>query len=564
MNKKKDKIIIYQVLPRLYGNRVKACIPHGTLEQNGSGKMADFTTEVLHDIKALGATHIWYTGLIEHATQTDYSTYGIAVDTPEVIKGVAGSPYAIKDYYDVDPDLATDVSKRREEVKQLIKRTHAVGLKVVMDFIPNHLAREYRSDVPGTRAKAFGDKDNTSYAFDPQNNFYYIDQEPLCTSGFATDSTYHEQPAKATGNDRFDRWPSQNDWYETIKLNYGVDYQGGRIGYFDPIPDTWYKMLHILRYWANRGIDAFRCDMAEMVPCEFWQWAIAQLKAQFPNVVFIAEIYTPEIYRDYIYRGGFDYLYDKVGMYDTLRAVMCGYAPASNITAAWQRVDDIRDRMLHFLENHDEQRIASDFFAGNALAGRPALVVSACLGTSPFMLYAGQEWGERGMDSEGFSGRDGRTSIFDYWTVDTLYRALYAPEQLTMDEKNLQEYYRQVLLLCNVESALREGKTFDLMYANHGDATKFNTDKQFAFMRAVDGEAIFIVANFDTLSADCYIHVPEHAFEYLEIPEGDYEAIELITAKASKLHLTPHRPAHIKIEPQSAVMLKFVFTPVCK
>lgn len=556
-----SKIIIYQVLPRLYGNKHTARIPNGTLEQNGSGKMADFTPEVLREIKALGATHIWYTGLIEHATKTDYSAQGIRPDTPAVVKGVAGSPYAIKDYYDIDPDLAINISKRRDEFKQLVKRTHAVGLKVIIDFVPNHLAREYHSDVPNTRAIPFGANDKTTHVFNPQNNFYYIDQEPLYTDDFAPDSNYHEQPAKATGNDRFDRWPSRSDWYETIKLNYGVDYQAGKQGHFEPIPDTWHKMLHILRYWAKRGVDGFRCDMAEMVPCEFWQWAIANLKAEFPKIIFIAEIYTPALYRDYIYRGGFDYLYDKVGMYDTLRGVMCGYISASAITNAWQSVDDISTHMLHFLENHDEQRIASVFFAGTALAGRAALVVSACLTPSPFMLYAGQEWGEAGMDEEGFSGRDGRTTIFDYWTIDTLYRARYATDKLTYDEKHLQQYYAQVLQLCNIETALREGKTFDLMYANHMPNAGFDPHSHYVFIRATDSEGIFIAANFAKISSNAHVTIPAHAFEYLGIPEGHYEAIDLLTAKVQKLILNTHTPAKIEIPAQSAVMLKFVFSP---
>lgn len=561
MKAMKHKIIIYQVLPRLYGNKSNTCIPHGTLAENGCGKMADFTSEVLQEINELGATHIWYTGLIEHATQTDYSAYGIAQDTPAIVKGKAGSPYAIKDYYDVDPDLATDISKRRDEVKQLIKRTHAAGLKVVIDFVPNHLAREYRSDVPGTRATPFGAKDNTQLSFSPNNNFYYIDQEPLYTSAFDPTGSYHEQPAKATGNDRFDRWPSYNDWYETIKLNYGVDYQGGGITHFDPIPDTWHKMLHILIYWAKRGVDAFRCDMAEMVPCAFWHWAIAEIKRLFPNIIFIAEVYTPSLYRDYIYHGGFDYLYDKVGMYDTLRGVICGYTPAAAITQAWQQVDDIKQHMLHFLENHDEQRIASDFFASSPLAGRPALVVSACLGSSPFMLYAGQEWGESGMDEEGYSGCDGRTTIFDYWTIDTLYRARYTPDRLTPSEKELQRFYQQVLQLCHVEKALSQGVMFDLMYANYQNTTGMDTNKHFAFLRAAEGEAILIVANFSTDACTCGINIPQHAFDYLAIPEGSYEAIELLTATAHQLTLTTQQPPTLSIPAQSAIMLKFLYTP---
>lgn len=185
--------------------------------------------------------------------------------------------------------------------------------------------------------------------------------------------------------------------------------------------------------------------MAEMVPVEFWGWVLPQVKAKHKNILFIAEVYNPYEYRNYIFNGHFDYLYDKVGTYDILRSITCHRCSASALTGSWQSVDDIRDHMLNFLENHDEQRIASDFFAGNARNAIPALIVSSTLSSSPFMVYAGQELGERGMDQEGFSGKDGRTTLFDYWTVDTLSRRLKG--ELTEDEKSLYSVYRTLLNL---------------------------------------------------------------------------------------------------------------------
>lgn len=98
---------------------------------------------------------------------------------------------------------------------------------------------------------------------------------------------------------------------------------------------------------------------------EFWEWVIPQVKEKYPDLLFIAEVYNPAEYQNYLFRGKFDYLYDKVGLYDTLRNVACGYDSATAITRSWQRLGGIEKRMLNFLENHDEQRIASDFFASN-------------------------------------------------------------------------------------------------------------------------------------------------------------------------------------------------------
>ena len=419
---KQEKVIIYQIFPRLFGNVKSTNAENGSKEENGVGKLSAFSFEVLYEIKKMGFTHIWYTGLLEHATQTDYSEYGIRKDHPAIVKGKAGSPYAIKDYYDIDSDLADNVPERMKELEALIERTHQAGLKMIMDFVPNHVARQYSSDSKPEGAVDLGETDNCSLHFDRDNNFYYLPGQEfspefdLTVSG----SAYTEFPAKATGNNCFSAHPSKNDWYETVKLNYGVDYLAGNRCSFDPIPKTWLQMLDILQFWASKQIDGFRCDMAEMVPVEFWEWLIPRLKQKFPDVLFIAEVYNPDQYRNYLWKGAFDYLYNKVGLYDTLRAIVCGNQSALALTRCWQTVDDIHAQMLNFLENHDEQRIASDFYAGDAWKAIPALVVSATLYKNPMMIYAGQELGERGMDTEGFSGLDGRTTIFDYWSVESL------------------------------------------------------------------------------------------------------------------------------------------------
>ena len=527
-----NKIIIYQVFTRLFGNSNTTRKENGTLAENGCGKMSFFDAATLRRIKKLGVTHVWYTGIIRHASKTSYSAYGVPRQHPAVVKGNAGSPYAITDYYDVDPDLADNVNDRMSEFEQLVERSHKAGLKVIIDFVPNHVARQYKSVKKPEGVKDLGETDDTGMGFSPRNNFYYCTDtpfEPYFDLNDETGTPYSEFPAKATGNDHFDSHPGINDWYETVKLNYGIDYcdAGGRSYHFDPIPDTWQKMVDIIGFWAGKGIDGFRCDMAEMVPTEFWSWAIAKVKSAHPGILFIGEVYNPSLYRSFV-ACGFDYLYDKVGMYDCLCGVMRGHCRASEITRQWQSVDDIKDNMLYFLENHDELRIASDFLAGDARRGVPAAIVSILMNKNPFMLYAGQEFGERGMDKEGFSGLDGRTTIFDYWTVQSLYHGYVNRRKLTDGEKSLEKKYSMLLNLANKEKAISDGLFFDLMYANQ-DGNLFNQSSLYAFLRKCSNEVLLVVANFSQEEAECSVRLPHHAFEYLNLPEKTVTASDLLS-----------------------------------
>ena len=545
-----SKTIIYQVFTRLYGNRNTTRKENGTIADNGCGKLNDFTPTVLKNIRQMGVSHIWYTGVIRHASQTDYTSYGIPRQHPAIVKGRAGSPYAITDYYDIDPDLAVDVKQRMKEFEALVARTHEAGLKVIIDFVPNHVARQYHSICKPKKVQDLGETDNTAHGFDPQNNFYYCPGQrftPYFDLYQGATEPYLEEPAKATGNDHFDNAPGRTDWYETVKLNYGVDYYAGKIGHFDPIPDTWLKMTDILLFWAKKGIDGFRCDMAEMVPAEFWQYATTIVKKKYKHLVFVGEVYNPYEYRHYL-AAGFDWLYDKVGMYDTMRSVICGHASTHAITQAWQQTDDIRDHMLYFLENHDEQRIASDFFAASAQKGVPAMIASVLMQQNPFMLYAGQEYGERGMDREGFSGNDGRTTIFDYWNIDTLCRA--ANHQLTSDEQALFDIHVKTLQLAAQEKAVSQGVFFDLMYVNP------HLQRQYAFLRHVKGELLLVVVNFESHDVTIDVNVPSHAFDYLGMKEKKAIAVDLLTKEKLAVSLKKDGPVRMEIKANGARVWK--------
>lgn len=543
MKNNNEKIIIYQVFPRIFTNTNSTCIYNGTIDQNGVGKINHFTPTLLKSIKDLGVNYIWYTGIIEHATKTDYSKYGIRKDNPFVVKGNAGSPYAIKDYYDVSPDLAENVNDRIQEFESLVKRTHKAGLKVLIDFVPNHTARQYYSDNKPIGVKDFGQDDDTTKFYDKNNNYYYMTMQQFSPNFNIGDGAeaYVEFPAKATGNDCFNAFCGEYDWYETVKLNYGKDYGNGMTD-FDPAPDTWLKMLNILRFWASKGVDGFRCDMVFMVPIEFWNWAIPNVKKDYPDIIFIGEIYDVASYRPFLSYGNFDYLYDKVNLYDTLVGIQTQNYSAAQLTGCWQTVDGIANRMLNFLENHDEVRFGSKEYANDPSLVIPSLVVSSMINTGPMMIYYGQELGERATENEGFAGFNNRTTIFDYWSLDTVRRwynnGICDGKDLTQQEKWLRDTYSKILNLCNSSKAISKGSFFDLMYVNLQNSS-LNPHRQFVFLRNFEDETLLIAVNFGNEDTEIKINIPDDAFKLLNLPLGEGMCTELLSNTRMKKKLYP-------------------------
>lgn len=540
-----DKLIIYQLLPRLYGNTRQVNKMNGSIEENGVGKFNDINDKALQEIKKMGFTHVWFTGVIEHATMTDYSKFGIHPDDPDVVKGRAGSPYAVKDYYDVDPDLAVDVNNRMGEYIALINRTHENGLKVLMDLVPNHVARTYASDVKPAGVHDFGQDDDKTKAFDPKNDFYYTPGQHFVVpqgynpggDGFKSplkDGKFDESPAKATGNDVFSATPSIDDWFETVKLNYGTDYQNGRQPHFDPIPPVWNKMYDILHFWSEKGVDGFRCDMVEMVPFEFWGWVIPKLKTEFPQLIFIGEAYDAGKYHDYIFNGKFDYLYDKVGLYDAIRRLTRNEPNATtwDINKVWNHDSKFIDgHMLRFMENHDEQRIASPDFAGNPWLAVPGMIVTATLNTGPVMIYFGQEVGEPGAGKEGFGGNDGRTSIFDYWGVPEhqkwLNNGKFDGGQLSASEKGLRGFYSRLLNIARQKEAIKNGRFWEIMLANQHNESGFN-DRIYAYLRFTDKQRILVITNFNRDARKLHVKLPADLIAELHLT-GNVQFSDLLS-----------------------------------
>lgn len=552
----KKKEVVYQVFTRLFGNTNTTNKPWGTIEENGVGKFNDFTDNALKEIKDLGVTYIWYTGVPHHNVITDYTKYGISNDDPDVVKGRAGSPYAVKDYYNVNPDLAVNPENRLQEFKALIERTHKTGLKVIIDIVPNHVARNYQGLTNPEGVKDFGASDNKTVVYDVNNNFYYNPGEAFQVpeglgkhmvlggeNNSLSDGLFDENPAKWTGNGSRLSQPNINDWYETVKINYGISPEGKKD--FDElpngfenenynnhfqfwkdktVPDSWKKFKDIALYWIDFGVDGFRYDMAEMVPVEFWSYMNSHIKMKNPDAFLMAEVYNPSLYRDYIKKGKMDYLYDKVQLYDTIKHIMQSHGKTDNIPPIQDDLKDIEHHMLHFLENHDEQRIASPEFAGHAKKGKPAMVVSATISTSPTMVYFGQEVGEPGDENAGF-GASSRTSIFDYVGVPHLQRWVNNKQfdggQSTEEEKNLRDFYKR-LLNFTINSTALMGNYQDIHLFNREHTNNYN-DKVLSFVRWNDDEQLIVISNFNSDKTYKFnLKIPKSVIDSWNLDDGNY------------------------------------------
>ncbi len=558
-NKKelKSKKVIYQVFTRLFGNTNTTNKPWGTIEENGVGKFNDFTSKALKEIKELGVTHIWYTGVPHHDVITDYTKYGISNDDPDVVKGRAGSPYAVKDYYNVNPDLAKNPENRLEEFKTLIERSHETGLKVIIDIVPNHIARNYQGLTNPKGVEDFGATDDKSVVYHVNNNFYYNPKEafkvPIWEHDYSplgkenhplADGKFEEFPAKWTGNGSRLSQPNMGDWYETVKINYGISPDGRKD--FDTLPNgfenesykkhfefwkdktvpsSWKKFKDIALYWIEIGVDGFRYDMAEMVPVEFWSYMNSSIKMKNPEAFLLAEVYNPRLYRDYIKKGKMDYLYDKVQLYDTIKHIMQGHGKTDNIPPIQEDLKDIEHQMLHFLENHDEQRIASSGFAGDAKKGKPAMVVSATISTSPTMVYFAQEVGEDGSEETGF-GDPTRTSIFDYVGVPAHQRWVNNKQfdggQLSDKEKILRDFYKR-LLNFTINSSALTGAYQDIHLYNRKHTEGYN-DKVLSFVRWSDTEKLVIISNFDSDNDyEFNLKIPKNIIDTWNLDKSKYK-----------------------------------------
>ena len=558
----KQKTVVYQVFTRLFGNTNTTNKPWGTIEENGVGKFNDITDKALQEIKDLGVSHIWYTGVPHHAVIRDYTQYGISNDDPEVVKGRAGSPYAVKDYFNVNPDLAVNPTNRLQEFEDLIARTHKAGLKLIIDIVPNHVARKYEGKNNPNGVRDFGADDNVSLEYHRDNNFYYIPNThfeipegitPLSGEIYPLiDGTFAEFPTKWTGNGSRMAKPDKNDWYETVKVNYGIRPDGTKdfptlLAGFETkscqeyfvfwkdkeVPSSWKKFRAIAEFWLAKGVDGFRYDMAEMVPYEFWSYMNSAIKVQRPDAFLLAEVYNPKEYRNYIHFGKMDYLYDKVELYDKLKEIVQGKSSTDPISDIQNGLADIEHHMLHFLDNHDEQRLASPEFAGSAENGKPLMVVSATISTSPTMIYFGQEVGEAGNENGGF-GSHSRTSIFDYVGVPNHQRWMnngkFDGGKLTPSEKLLRDFYKRVLNFTLKSSALVGD--FKEIHSANKNTTKGYLPEVYSFVRWSNNQKLIVVANFSSSKSSQFeLIIPKEIIQQWHLKDGKYTIVDQLYQK---------------------------------
>jgi glycosidase len=590
--KQNGKPVIYQVFTRLFGNTNATNRPYGSIEENGVGKFDDFTDTALEEIHKMGVSHIWYTGVLHHATVTDYQQFGIQSDDPDVIKGRAGSPYAVKDYYQVDPDLAVDVNNRMEEFESLIARTHKHNMKVIIDIVPNHIARDYKGLNNPEGVVDFGAEDDKSVVYNKNNNFYYIPGQDFVVpvknenpyGGLdlkGLDGYFTESPAKWTGNGSRLAQPSAYDWYETVKINYGVDPEGQNdfpslpdgfetkseeehfLFWSDKqVPNSWVKFKDIALFWLDKGVDGFRFDMAEMVPVEFWSYMNSAIKHKNPNAFLLAEVYNPALYRDYLFKGKMDYLYDKVGLYDTLKAVIRDNINTEQITLTQNKVEDIQKHMLHFLENHDEQRLASKDFASSAEIGKPAMVVSTLISGSPTMIYFGQEVGEAGSEYAGF-GKPTRTSIFDYIGVPEHQKWMnfgaFNGGKLSEEQRELRRFYSDLLNFSASNSALKGGY-LDLHQYNTNQSEDYKSPL-YSFARWSDSDLVITCVNFDKEKSFGFkFYLPDTLLKSFSLTPGSYEVVNVLNTSEVYTLVVEDSQAyvHLKLEPLQSIVLKLV------
>lgn len=478
---------VYLLNLRQFSNTNETRRLNGTLAENGVGKFRDIDAVALRSLRDLGVTHLWLLGVLRHATGTDYSADGLPADDPDLLKGIAGSPYAVRDGFDVCPDYAVDPARRLAEFGELVGRIHVAGLRVLIDFVPNHVARSYHSVVRPDLD--FGLHDDRSRFFAPDNNFYYLEGpgplrlptvrdgraiSPTCQALGGCDGLYDAERVygRVTGNNVASWEPGGGDWYETAKLNYGFDFRGGVHGVRTyptvaepsrPIPDTWRKMDAVLAHWQEFGVDGFRCDMAHWIPMEFWSWAIGRARARKSGTWFLAEAYdddpnkvTGDNVLVALLQAGFDAVYDHAS-YRLLKSIYDGPKWANDLDAVLGASAPVHGA-LRYAENHDEVRLAHPGnWAGVGVAtGCAVTALLFGIGRGPVLLHNGQEVGEPASHPEGFGGGAGRSSLFDYGSMPEMVRWVnghrYDGGRLSPSQRGLRAAYARILLVLDHEA----------------------------------------------------------------------------------------------------------------
>lgn len=577
--------VIYQLFVRHFSNHIRGGQPWGTREQNGCGTFNGINDRALEALARMGVTHVWLTGVIRHATQTPHP--GLPADPACIVKGIAGSPYAVTDYYDVDPDLAENPAERMTEFRNLLLRCRRWGMVPMIDFIPNHVSRNYHS-----RHDHLGSMDNKHVFFSRDNAFYYLEPQGGDTSMSLPDGEFVPERGcgRVTGNNAATWQPSVYDWYETVKLNYGSDYRHGSHaadalpGIMAPasyLPRTWHEMNRILEFWQGVGVGGFRCDMAHLVPLPFWRWVIAESRLRDEGVFFMAEAYNDHMklcsgdVLPALLSVGFNGVYDS-SSYQAVRTMYEGGAWANDLDK-YQNPDSPMARGgVRYIENHDEPRIAAPAaWGGVGQRVMPAAMVAQYASTcGPVLIYNGQETAERADGPSGFGGDNGRTSIFDYTSLprfqDWTNNGAFDGSLLTAELKALRRFTAQLLPLLQ-HPALSCGSFYGLNWVNRdnpnfGRLPGENTSghRLYAFLRhhRKSKSTVLVVCNFDPTQELCAgIRIPRHAQEWASMKENLHIFEDLLNPEGALYTVDSadleEKGVFVRVSPGSALVLEW-------
>lgn len=510
------KSLIYQLMVRHWGGQSYEPASLAIEKRRPIGSFEAIDDIAISYLKSLSIDTVWLTGVICHATRSQCSIGDETIGGDVVVKGDAGSPYAITDYYAIHPFLSHDESQAEAQFDALVSRLKAAGLKVIIDFVPNHVSRHYHgiNTPPGERR--LGQGDDVSIEFRPNNHFYYLPGTSYVNPSHLA-RPFHEMPAKVTGNDCYTPQPSEFDWYETVKLNYGVDLHG--TSFFDPVPDLWNRMRAILSFWLKRGVDGFRCDMVEMIPTPFWAWVISDIRRDFPQSLFIGEAYHIGNY-DGLLGAGFDKLYDKANCYNRLEGLLKGETSHDVVHSVFESGRRYEGKMLRFWENHDEIRVASEHFASDAPLGMVMTALVHLTGKDHLMIYNGQELGEEARGASGYSGDDGKTSIFDYVAVPSIQSLVslnFQIGQLEVSHFVLLSAYQSMLAFAQTNELIAAGGYYGLNWAQR---PKSDLERLYLFtcLRHLNGKVFLLAFNLQSdhlIKTD--ITIPNHAIEEVKL-----------------------------------------------
>jgi glycosidase len=350
-------------------------------------------------------------------------------------KGAFGSPYSISDYYAITPDYGT-----LDDLKRLVAEAHKRGMKVIMDIVANHTAWD---------------------------------------SVMMAHPEFYKRDAKGKP------LPPVPEWSDVAGLDYGN-------------PQLREYMIAMMKHWIKEcDVDGFRCDVAYMVPTDFWEQARAELQKEKPDIMLLAEASKPELL---VKAFDIDYSWPLLA---TLNRVLVQGAPANEIRRSWEETRGENPQgALHMriTDDHDEPRAVARFGIRGALAGSALMFT---LDGVP-LLYNGMEVGD--------ATESGDPALFEKLPI------FWHPR----DRPQVWETYQNLISLRKQFSALREGQ---VVWLPNSDGLSLVT-----FMRSDDKDEFVIAINFSNRPLSGTIDVKN---------AGDFKPVRISGMPASSADVFP-------------------------